>query len=82
MGHKNSAQPQYNAALATAQQPSVYEQERAKRDQGVLDAFDSKDYRDPSKFGIIPNIFDPAERARQRELQMGAHPQGAAARLH
>jgi hypothetical protein len=79
MGHKNSAQPQFNSALAATQTPSVYEQERAKQDQGVLDAFDSKDYRDPSKFGVIPNFFDPAVRARQREMLMDSHPQGAAA---
>ncbi|MFL6285712.1 MAG: hypothetical protein ACJ74Q_21450 [Pyrinomonadaceae bacterium] len=80
MGHGNSEKTQYNQSLTTAQTVSPYEQRRAAWDNDILDAANSGDYRTPPKSArVLFNLFDPSERKRRRELEMGAGAQGTAA---
>lgn len=82
MGSKNKPKPEadYKAALTQAQTVSPYEQRRANFDNAVLDWGNSGDYREPPKEArVFFNLFDPAERRRRREMEMGAGAQGTAA---
>jgi hypothetical protein len=80
MGHGNSEKSQYNQALTTATTESPYEKRRAAFDDSVLDWANSGDYTAPPKEArVFFNMFDPAERKRRRELEMGAGAQGTAA---
>lgn len=80
MGHKNKPEQQYNQALQQAQTPSPYEQRRAAFDDEIINWANSGDYRTPpAEARVFFNMFDPAERRRRREMEMGAGAQGTAA---
>jgi hypothetical protein len=86
MGKNNKPKPEaaananYTTALTEAKTISPYEQRRADFDNSVLDWANSGDYRQPPKEArVFFNFFDPAERRRHAEMEMGAGAQGNAA---